>query len=70
MPRPGGRIAYALRLCALVLGLTAGGVADACTLDALLRLPLERLLQLTIGAQPGQQAGHPCATGSGRRGER
>lgn len=35
----------------LALGLTASGMADACTLDALLRLPLERLLELRIGAQ-------------------
>ena len=35
---------------ALALGPTASSVADACTLDALLRLPLERLLELRIGA--------------------
>ncbi len=35
----------------LAMGLSVAGVADACTLDALLRLPLERLLELKIGAQ-------------------
>ena len=35
----------------LALGLTAPGMADAHTLDALLRLPLERLLKLEISAQ-------------------
>lgn len=54
----------------LVLGLTVSGVADACTLDALLRLPLERLLELRIGAQrvsqgavasPARGQAHPGA---------
>lgn len=34
---------------ALTLGPAAAGVADACTLDALLRLPLEHLLELRVG---------------------
>ena len=38
----------AVRHGVLALGLAASGVADACTLDALLRLPLERLMELTI----------------------
>ena len=32
----------------LALGLAASGWADACTLDALLRLPLEQLLRLDV----------------------
>ncbi|WP_298232984.1 hypothetical protein [uncultured Azohydromonas sp.] len=37
-------------LCALVaMGQAASGVADACSLDTLLRLPLEQLLELKIG---------------------
>ena len=37
---------------ALALGPAASGVADACTLDVLLRLPLERLLELRIDDAP------------------
>ena len=43
----------------LALGLTVSSVADACTLDALLRLPLERLLELRIGAQQLPQGAGP-----------
>ena len=32
----------------LALGLAASGWADACTLDVLLRLPLEQLLRLDV----------------------
>jgi hypothetical protein len=41
----------------LALGLAASSVADAYTLDALLRMPLERLLQLTISAKRASQRG-------------
>lgn len=47
----------------LALGLTVSNVADACSLDALLRLPLECLLELHIGAQrdsKGAGAQPPC----------
>lgn len=40
-----------LRHALLALCLALSGVADACTLNALLRLPLERLLELNIGVQ-------------------
>jgi hypothetical protein len=38
-----------LQCAVLAAGLSASGVADACTLDALLRLPLEQLLELKVG---------------------
>lgn len=38
-----------LQCAVLAAGLVASGVADACTLDALLRLPLEQLLELRVG---------------------
>ena len=47
------RLAYVL----LVLSLSLSGVAEAYTLEALLRLPLERLMQLTISARRVAQAG-------------
>ncbi|MBI3156544.1 MAG: hypothetical protein HYZ20_14190 [Burkholderiales bacterium] len=43
----------------LALALMAGGPAPAMTLQALLQLPLERLLQLEIGAR--RVAGAPAA---------
>ena len=46
-----------LRHGVLMLGLALSGVADACTLDALLSLPLERLLELTIRVQHASQRG-------------
>jgi len=38
------------RHAVLALGAVAMGAADACTLDALLRLPLERLMELRVTA--------------------
>jgi hypothetical protein len=38
-----------LQCALLAAGLAASGVADACTLDALLRMPLEQLLELKVG---------------------
>lgn len=49
-----------LQCAVLVAGLTISGIADACTLDALLRLPLEQLLELKVG-QPGCSPGQPTA---------
>jgi hypothetical protein len=50
----------ALYCAVLAAGLAASGVADACTLDALLRLPLEQLLELKVG-QPGCSPGQSTA---------
>jgi hypothetical protein len=47
----------ALYCALLAAGLVTSGMADACTLDALLRLPLEQLLELKVGQRgcsPGQ----------------
>ena len=54
----------------LALGLTVSGVVDACTLDALLRIPLERLLELRIDAQqlPRGPGVEPTRGPSDRRG--
>ena len=41
----------------LALGLAASGWADACTLDALLHLPLEQLLRLDISPRRAARNG-------------
>ncbi len=43
----------------LAMALTVSGVADAYTLEGLLRLPLERLLELRIDAQRVSQGAGP-----------
>ena len=45
----------------LALGLAASGWADACTLDALLHLPLEQLLRLDVAPRrlARNGGGHP-----------
>lgn len=50
----------ALYCAVLAAGLATSGMADACTLDALLRLPLEQLLELKVG-QRGCSPGQPTA---------
>ena len=59
--RGNGRRRRAVQHAVLALGLAASGWADACTLDALLRMPLEQLLRLDVAlrrlAQNG--SGHP-----------
>ena len=63
----------ALRHVLLCIGLVAPGWADAWTLDALMRLPLERLMELQVTPQRGaddrgacpRQA--PCAAKNGGR---
>ena len=50
-----------------MLGLALSGVADACTLDALLRLPLERLLELTIRVRHASQRGADLPWAASRR---
>ena len=52
-----GRCRRALHHGVLALALACSGAAEAYTLDALLRLPLERLLALRIDAQRLPQAG-------------
>ena len=56
----------------LTLGLAASGWADACTLDALLRLPLEQLLRLDVAPRRllrnGSDVPEPvCLMADGRR---
>ena len=56
----------------LTLGLAASGWADACTPDALLRLPLEQLLRLNVAlrlvSRNGGDAPEPvCLMADGER---
>ena len=56
-----GRWRRAVQHGLLALALAASGGADACTLDALLRLPLERLLQLDIAVRRVSRNASFCA---------
>ena len=48
----------ALHSGVLLLCLSASGLAEAMTLEALLQLPLERLLQLQISTTHVDRSGH------------
>jgi hypothetical protein len=52
----------ALQCIVLTVSSTTCAVADACTLEALLRMPLEQLLELRVG-QPQCPSGQPGGSG-------